>query len=472
MRIARVTKPSPAWDAGLRAGDEILSIDGMPLRDALEFTYLSADDAIAIEIRRDEEVFECELEREPGEQWGLEFPEDSVRCCGNQCVFCFIDQNPHDLRPTLYVKDEDYRLSVLYGNYVTLTNLKEWEIERILLQHLSPLYVSVHATDPVVRRRLLRSRARHDIMALMRRLGEGGITLHTQIVLVPGYNDGAVLEGTLNDLEALYPAVATVAIVPVGLTKHRANLPPLREVTRDEAVQLVEQIGGRQRRCLRGTGSRIHFLADEIYLLAGAPLPEADAYEGFPQVENGVGLVRAFDLDLAERHRLFSAPGKLDSAPGKLDSVSGKLDPDDLSRGERGHPPLAHQDQQPAHGRDTGAHLRAAVVTGQLFAPLLRQRLPRALARTGEAAAWVPEVVAVDNALFGRSVTVAGLLGGADVIAKLAARRRYDRVVLPLEMFNTDGFTLDHRRPQDLAAELGAELQLGWNGEVVRPRAA
>ncbi len=458
MRIARVAKPSPAWDAGLRAGDEILSIDGMPVRDALEFTYLSADDAIVVELRRDEEVFDCELEREPDEQWGLELPEDSVRCCGNQCVFCFIDQNPRDLRPTLYVKDEDYRLSVIYGNYVTLTNLKDWEIERILLQHLSPLYVSVHATDPVVRRRLLRSRARHDIMALMRRLGEGGITLHTQIVLVPGYNDGAVLEDTLNDLEALHPAVATVAIVPVGLTKHRANLPPLREVTSEEAAQLVEQIGGRQRRCLRSTGSRIHFLADEIYLLAGAPLPEADAYEGFPQVENGVGLVRAFDLDLDERDRLFS--------------VSGKRDQDDLPAGEHDHRPQAGKDQQTAHGPDTGAHLRAAVVTGQLFAPLLRQRLPRALARTGEAPVWVPEVVAVDNALFGRSVTVAGLLGGADVVAELAARRRYDRVVLPLEMFNTDGFTLDHRRPQDLAEELGAELQLGWNGEVVRPRAA
>ncbi len=439
MRITRVTEGSPAWDAGLRAGDEIIAIDGLPVRDALEFTYLGADDAILVQVRRGADAeLACELERTPGEGWGIELPEDPVRCCGNDCLFCFIDQNPRGLRPTLYVKDEDYRLSVLYGNYVTLTNLREWEIERIIAQHLSPLYVSVHATDPAVRRRLIRSRSRANIAGLMRRLGAGGIRMHAQIVLVPGYNDGEVLAATLEDLEGLFPDVASVAIVPVGLTKHRAHLTPLRELSAAQAQGVIGHVALRQERCLRLHGSRIHFLADEIYLLAGAPLPAVAAYEGFPQVENGVGMVRAFDEDLRRRARLFGPHGG-----------------------------GAHDRRGPHRRAPAGKPLRVAVVTGTLFGPLLAERLATALVRTGESAAYRVEVVAAVNELFGTQVTVAGLLSGADIVGELGRREQYDRVVLPCEMFNSDGFTLDHQRPVELARQLACPVQLGWAGEVI-----
>jgi putative radical SAM enzyme (TIGR03279 family) len=439
MRITRVTEGSPAWDAGLRAGDEIIAIDGLPVRDALEFTYLGADDAILVQVRRGADAeLACELERTPGEGWGIELPEDPVRCCGNDCLFCFIDQNPRGLRPTLYVKDEDYRLSVLYGNYVTLTNLREWEIERIIAQHLSPLYVSVHATDPAVRRRLIRSRSRANIAGLMRRLGAGGIRMHAQIVLVPGYNDGEVLAATLEDLEGLFPDVASVAIVPVGLTKHRAHLTPLRELSAAQAQGVIDHVALRQERCLRLHGSRIHFLADEIYLLAGAPLPAVAAYEGFPQVENGVGMVRAFDEDLRRRARLFGPHGG-----------------------------GAHDRRGPHRRAPAGKPLRVAVVTGTLFGPLLAERLATALVRTGESAAYRVEVVAAVNELFGTQVTVAGLLSGADIVGELGRREQYDRVVLPCEMFNSDGFTLDHQRPVELARQLACPVQLGWAGEVI-----
>ena len=425
MRILKIKEGSAAALAGLKAGDELQTIDGQPLRDSLDFTFLSADEELTVRISRSGQgELDLEMAREPGEEWGIEIEPDPVRRCGNDCIFCFVDQNPRHLRRRLYVKDEDYRLSLFFGNYVTLTNLKEWEIERILTQHLSPLYVSVHATDPGVRRRMLRSRSRDDVLPLMRRLAEGGIRLHTQIVLVPGYNDGAVLERTLDDLEALVPSTETVAIVPVGLSRHRDDLPLLRTVSAAEAKGLVERIHRRQEQCLARHGSRVHFLADEIYLLAGAPLPREEEYESYPQVENGVGMVRLFDSDLADRTCLFDRP-----------------DPD--------------------------AACRAAVITGELFAPLLEKRLPEALGRTSEREAVWAEILPVPNQLFGGQVTVAGLLGGRDIIAEVSGRDRYDLVVLPPEMLNEDAFTLDQLRVADLAEALDCAVQVGWSGRPI-----
>jgi len=425
VRILRIKEDSVAARAGLQEGDDLQAIDGQPLRDSLDYTFLSADEEITVQISRDGQgEQDLTLAREPGEEWGVEIEPDRVRRCGNDCIFCFVDQNPRHLRRTLYVKDEDYRLSLFYGNYVTLTNLKEWEIERILTQHLSPLYVSVHATDPDVRRRMLRSRSRDDVLPLMRRLAEGGIRLHTQIVLVPGYNDGEVLEQTVDDLEALYPAVETVAIVPIGLSGHRENLPVLRTVSPPEAKALVERIHERQEQCLARHETRIHFLADEIYLLAGEPLPPEGEYESFPQVENGVGMVRLFDSDLAERDLLFDQP-------------------------------------------DPGASCHAAVITGELFAPLLEKRLPEAMDRTTEGKMVSADILPVPNQLFGGQVTVAGLLGGRDIVAELSGRDRYDLVILPPEMLNEDGVTLDQLRVAELAEALDCAVQVGWSGQPI-----
>jgi putative radical SAM enzyme (TIGR03279 family) len=431
MKIAAIEAGTPAERAGLRPGDDVVAVNGAPLRDALDFTYHTDDEVLCFALRRpDGNIAQIEVARDEDGRLGVVLAPDPVRCCGNRCVFCFIDQNPPGLRPSLYVKDEDYRLSPFYGNYVTLTNLKVWEIERIIEQHLDPLYVSVHATDPSARERLLRRRERRALVPLMRRLGEAGITMHTQIVLVPGYNDGAVLERTLADLEALHPAVQTVAVVPVGLTRYRGDLTPLRAVTAPEAAALVEMLEARAERCRIHLGTRLHFAADELYLLAGRPLPAAEAYEGFPQIENGVGMVRSFEHELAEAKRVL--------APGAI----------------RG-----------AARRAGGSRRRAVFVTGMLFAPLLAQVIGPNLARTGEGRFFDADVLAVHNDLFGPGVTVAGLLGAKDIAAALAACGPYDLAVLPREILNDDGVTLDHYTPDELAGWSGRPVQIGLAGD-------
>jgi len=447
MKIAAIEAGTPAERAGLRPGDELLAVNGAPLRDALDFTYHSDGEVLCFSLRRPGgSVVQVEIERDEDGRLGVVLAPDPVRCCGNRCVFCFIDQNPPGLRPSLYVKDEDYRLSPFYGNYVTLTNLKVWEIERIIEQHLDPLYVSVHATDPAVRERLLRRRERRQILPLMRRLGEAGITMHTQIVLVPGYNDGVVLERTLDDLEALHPAVRTVAIVPVGLTRYRGDLTPLRPVSAPEAAALLDALATRAERCQTRLGTRLHFAADELYLLAGRRLPPPEAYEGFPQIENGVGMVRAFERELAKAKRVFAHGARAARAAAAA-----------------GPPRRA--------GRRTasdGRRRRAVLVTGVLFAPLLAERLGPTLARTGEAASFDADVLAVHNDLFGSGVTVAGLLGAKDIAAALAACGPYDLAVLPREILNDDGVTLDHHTPEELAGWSGRPVQIGLAGDLYR----
>jgi putative radical SAM enzyme (TIGR03279 family) len=360
-------------------------------------------------------------------------PPDPTLRCANRCIFCFIDQNPRSLRPSLYVKDEDYRLSLLHGNYVTLTNLGEAEIERIVAQRLSPLYVSVHATDPATRRSLLRPSGDGEIMPLLTRLARGGVEMHAQIVIVPGYNDGAVLVETLDDLEGLGPALLSVAIVPVGLTSHRQGLPPLRRPTPAEAGEIIALVSARQAAGLARWGRRVFFPADEFYLLAGQPLPRAEAYESFPQIENGVGLVRALTSELGELQRLF--------APAEVIRTRAPL------------------------GAPGDAAIRAGIVTGVLLAPLWPPLLKRALIRTGEAGSFDLRVVAVQNRLFGPAVTVAGLLGGREVIAQLGRGGPLDLAVLPPEMFNAEGVTLDEIRATDVAREVGVTVQVGLGGD-------
>src|SRR5881409_415060 len=293
--VASVRRRSPAAVAGLSAGDRILAINGRPLRDAIDFQFYAADDRLRLTVERDDRAHRVHVTRQ-GSDLGLELvpprPRD-IATCANKCVFCFIHQNPRGLRKSLYVKDDDFRLSFLHGNYITLSDLDGASFERIIEQRLSPLYISVHATDPELRHALL-GRPRHsaEILPRLERLAKAGIRMHAQIVLCPGLNDGIHLERTVFELAPLHPHVATTAIVPVGLTRHRERLPALRSLTPDEARALVATADRWQRRWLGELGSRFLFLADEIYLLAGLPLPAAAAYEGFPIAEDGIGLVR------------------------------------------------------------------------------------------------------------------------------------------------------------------------------------
>jgi putative radical SAM enzyme (TIGR03279 family) len=407
-QITGVDRGSVGARAGLQPGDVLLSINGFPLRDVIDAQFHGADESLALRVRRGQREFSVSVERGYDEPLGLQFArptfDTDVRRCDNRCEFCFVAQMPPGLRRSLYVKDDDYRHSFLFGNYVTLTNLAEADWERIGEQHLSPLYVSVHATDPELRRRFLRNPDAPDVSAQLRRLAEMGIEVHTQLVVVPGLNDGPHLDRSIGDLAELYPAVRSVSVVPVGLTRHHRG--GCRLHTLEEARTLFNQVSGWQARLRPRLGVRFAYLSDEWYLRLGEEVPPADAYDRLDLTENGVGLVRGF---------LDGGAQVSDLGPGAV------------------------------------AHLRSAtLVTGTLFAPVLEQ----ATAHLGDV-----EVAPVVNRFFGESVTVAGLLTARDVVEQLAGRPLGDVVVLPAAMFGgPEGQSLDEMGPEQVGAALGREV--------------
>jgi putative radical SAM enzyme (TIGR03279 family) len=412
--VAAVSARTPAAAAGLVAGDRILAINGQRLRDAIDFQFHAGGARLALEIERGGGARRLILRRH-GPDLGLELEPPraaEIATCANKCVFCFIHQLPKGMRRSLYVKDDDFRLSFLHGNYITLTDLGEADFERVVEQRLSPLYISVHATDAELRHRLLgRPRFSAEILPRLERLAKAGIRMHAQIVLCPGLNDGPHLERTVFELAPLHPQVATTAVVPVGLTRHRERLPALRGLTPDEARALVDTVGGWQRRFLTDLGSRFAFLADEIYLLADRPIPPADAYEGFAIVEDGVGLVRRFEDEFAAAC---------------------------------------------ARRRRRAAGPPVTLVTGELFAP----RLESLLAAAGLADPGV-RIAAVANEFFGRAIGVAGLLTGRDIQRHLAALPDLGRAVLvpAVALRDVDGIFLDDLTPADLARDLGVPVR-------------
>ncbi|HXH82715.1 MAG TPA: DUF512 domain-containing protein, partial [Candidatus Tectomicrobia bacterium] len=297
--VAAVRRGSAAAAAGLADGDRILAVNGHGVRDAIDFQFHGADERLDLVVERAGTRRPLRILRRAGADLGVDLvpPRPAeISTCANKCVFCFIHQLPRGMRRSLYVKDDDFRLSFLHGNYITLSDLEDADLERIERQRLSPLYVSVHATDPALRWELL-GRPRHgvEILPRLERLAKAGIRMHAQVVLCPGLNDGAHLARTVRELAPLHPQVATTAIVPVGLTAHRERLPSLRALTVAEAAALVDDVEAWQRTYLAQLGSRFVFLGDEVYLQAGRALPPAVAYEGFPVAEDGIGLVRRFE---------------------------------------------------------------------------------------------------------------------------------------------------------------------------------
>ena len=301
--ITRVEEGSPAAREGLRAGDRLLLVNGEPVKDLIDYEALSVRSRLIVEVERGGEKLRYLVRKRVGEPLGLCFETtlmDRMQTCKNRCLFCFVDQMPKGIRSSLNVKDDDWRLSFIMGNYVTLTNVSEEEFGRILRRRVSPLYVSVHATDPELRVKLMANPTAGRIMDRLTALRDAGITFHTQIVLCPGLNDGAALEKTLNDLASLYPYCASIAAVPVGLTKYREGLYPLRSYTVEEARALIEYGEKKQAEYREKWDDTFFYLSDEWYLTGSLPLPPTESYGDFPQIENGVGLLRLFEQDFRE----------------------------------------------------------------------------------------------------------------------------------------------------------------------------
>jgi putative radical SAM enzyme (TIGR03279 family) len=410
--IQGIEPGSIAQEVGIEAGDRLLAINDRLIEDVLDYRFVSslADRELVVKVgKASGELWDVEIEREEDEDLGLDLEGIQTRICKNNCIFCFVHQLPRgkQVRRTLRVKDEDFRLSFLFGHYLTLTNLSEADFQRIFEQRLSPLYVSVHATEPGLRQYLLQNRTPDDLLGNMRRLIEGGIKLHTQIVLMPGINDGANLERSLSDLIEFYPNVMSVSIVPLGLTDHRKGLPQLRPVDADYARAAIEHVARLQQQHIAKVGVPFCFLGDEFYIMAGHPIPPRSHYGDFPLVENGVGMIRNFMDEFA------SAIKKRRKRPGHT--------------------------------------IRGTVVTGRIFHPILKDSIDQMNAKLKLDLRCLP----ADNLYFGAGITVAGLLTGSDIFEAVRNQMHGDFLVIPSEsMTGENGLFLDDWVRADLETRL------------------
>lgn len=416
--IYTVEPDSIAEELGWEPGDELVSINGHELSDLIDYRFYTADEHLIVLVRRGDQSAEFEIEKDYETDLGVTFKDalfDGVRTCGAKCVFCFVEQLPTGLRKSLYLKDDDYRLSFLHGNYVTLANVTDDDLRRIVIQRLSPLYISVHTTDHALRQRML-GREAPNILDQIDTLATGNIRLQTQIVLCCGINDGDYLDRTVEDLAARYPTVQSIAIVPAGITSHRRNKTPIGSIDAQYSRAILNKVRHWQRRFRAEIGTRLVWAADEFYLSAGRRVPVAGAYEGFPQIENGVGLVRKFkDSAYSAKKRILPLP------MGERAGVRGKT-------------------------------LTVSVITGQLAAPIIRQ-----WADSLKFESLTVKVYPITNHLFGESVTVTGLIAGRDVIEQLKGENLGDLLVVPSVALR-DGAFLDDVTLADIERALAIRV--------------
>ncbi len=408
LTIERIQKGSLAEKSGLQAGDVVLSINSRALRDPIDFMYYCGDDLLTVAVKRAGQITPIEIKRRDEIEFGIEFKPFKVMTCKNNCVFCFVKQLPAGLRKTLYVKDEDYRMSFLYGNYITLSNLTKEDKKRIVEQRLSPLYISVHSTNKAVRNKLLGNPKGPDIMKELKFFADNKLRFNVQIVLCPGYNDGKELKQTLSNLYRFYPYVLSIAVVPVGLTIHRNK--DLRPVEKEDAENALKIIESFQKRFMKKHGNPIVYGADELYLKAGHPFPPLKEYGELYQLENGVGMVPLF-LNQAKKVRV----------------------PKTMPQGKK-----------------------FLTFTGASFYPFLKKFLDR----ISEKEHLSIDVLAVENTFFGPSVTVAGLLSGRDVIKTILDRTDgYDMILVPDVVLNMQDQFLDDVTLQDIKDALGIPVK-------------
>lgn len=416
VTVYKVADGSLAAKAGIRVGDVIVSVNGKEICDVLDYDFYTSDEKLKLLVHRGAELLEFKIKKGQYESLGCEFETylmDEKHSCRNKCVFCFIDQNPEGMRETVYFKDDDSRMSFISGNYITLTNLSEKEVCRIIDMHISPINISVHTTDPELRCRMMNNRFAGESLKYMRRFADAGIWMNAQIVACPEINDGEALKRTLTDLEEYLPALQSVAVVPVGLTKHRCGLEPLKAYTKESARELIALVDGFGNEFLKKYGTRLCFCSDEFYLKAELPLPNEDFYEGYPQLDNGVGLLRSLTEELR-----FA-----------LEDTEGAKEPKEFS-----------------------------VVTGYAAYHTLcalRDEVQKELFGGKE----ICKIYKIRNDFFGESVTVAGLVTGKDILAQLKGLPLGEKLYIPKVMlrYEMDKF-LDDTEVEELEKELGVPV--------------
>ena len=434
-RILKVYPGSLAEELELVPGDKLLEINGIKLRDIIDVSFAFADEEIEMLVEHEDgqqEVYE--FDKDYDEELGVEFESavfDGIRHCANNCLFCFVDQVAPDMRESLNIKDDDYRMSFLYGNFITMTNMVDADFQRIKQYHLSPLFVSVQCTNPDLRQKLLRCRTAGNLSAQLDKLEAADVEYHTQIVLCRDLNDGEELERSLRDIVARQPHALSVAIVPVGLTRFRQDCYPLKSFDKESAARVVEQVEAYQRQQREKDGRTFIYLADEFYLLAGRELPPAEYYDGFPQLDNGIGLARNFMEEFA------AAVAEADDSKAAL---------------------AAHKQQD---NRDNRAKLRLAVVSGTSISPLMAE-LAESISEAGEQVTMVP----VPNHHFGTTVNVSGLLTAKDMLAALQdVAGKVDGILIPESALRTgDNVFLDDVSLSDFCARLPCRVETVGSG--------
>lgn len=447
LKVLGIEDDGTAAEIGIEPGDEILSINGKPVGDCLSYRYLISSEKVTLLVKKAEGgLLDIDLEKDEDDDLGVVPEEMRIRRCGNKCVFCFVAQMPKGLRRSLYVKDEDYRHSFLYGNYITLATMKDEDYRRIIEERLSPLYISVHATDDGIRRFLLANRKAPPIMENIKRLADGGITMHTQAVVCPGINDGDVLLKTVEDLAAFYPKVASLAVVPVGITKHREGLYPLRTFTRSEASRLLDSLEPLRKKYRKQFGESFVYPSDELYIKAGYDFPKDSEYDGYPQIDNGVGLVRDFLTEFRREKRRL--PKMLKESVCRSDRSGGTHSySSELKTKVKGRSLDSARD-------DSTRYRRLLLITGFSFAPYLKLVAEEINATPG----LKVKVLPVKNELFGHTVTVTGLLSGRDIAAALKGKKANAALVPSVAVRDGEGVFLDDMTPEDVEKEAGVKI--------------
>ena len=417
VTIQSVERGSLAEQAGVRAGDILISVNGNNVADVLDYRFYLIDRTLSLLLHRGPDLLTVEIRKGEYDDIGLEFETylmDKKQTCRNKCIFCFIDQLPRGMRDTLYFKDDDSRLSFLMGNYITLTNMTDGDIQRIIKMHMSPINISVHTTDPELRCRMLHNRFAGDSLRHLRTLAEAGIAINAQIVLCKGVNDGAHLERSLTDLASLGESIQSVAVVPAGLTKYRDGLYPLAPFTRSEAAEVIEVINRHGERSLQKRGERLFFAADEFYLQAGLPLPSPDYYEGYPQLDNGVGMITCM------REEFSSAMEYL------------------------------------TEDYDTSVKRNFSIATGRAAYDFISE-ITKTLCDACPGLSG--QVYQIENRFFGPEITVAGLLCGCDLYDQLKDKPLGERLYISSTMLRDGGdLFLDDISLTELSEKLGVPI--------------